>query len=87
MWAGMLDLDGAKFEGAGFAPHGYACTMDADPTAGDLLRVIAGTEVVLGAAAKLDADIVDEAILAELHDLHDRACRVLARLEHRVDVG
>jgi hypothetical protein len=83
----MLDLDGAKFEGARFALHGYVGTMDADSTAGDLLRVIAGTEVVLSAAEKLDADIVDEAILAELHDLHDRACRVLRRLEHSVDVG
>jgi hypothetical protein len=83
----MLNLDGVKFEGASFAAHGYAGTMDADATAGDLLRVIAGTEVVLSAAEKLDPDIVDEALLAELHDLHDRARRVLGRLERRVDVG
>jgi hypothetical protein len=60
--------------------------MDGDPTTQDLLRLIAGTEVVLSAARKLDAEIVDEALLADLLDLHDRAERVLGRLEHRVDV-
>jgi hypothetical protein len=60
--------------------------MDADPTVGDLLRLIAGAEVVLSAAQKLDADIVDDAGLAEVHELHDRAMRELARLEYRVDV-
>jgi hypothetical protein len=83
----MLDLDGVKFEGASFAPRGYVGTMDEDPTAGDLLRVIAGTEVVLSAAEKLDPDFVDESILVDLHELHDRASRALARVEHRVDVG
>ena len=61
-------------------------TMDEDRTVGDLLRLVAGTEVVLSAAERVDADIVDEAVLAELHELHDRAVRVLARLEHRVDI-
>ncbi len=61
-------------------------TMDEDQTIGDLLRLVAGTEVVLSAAERVGADIVDEAVLAELHELHDRAVRVLARLEHRVDV-
>jgi hypothetical protein len=61
-------------------------TMDEDRTVGDLLRLVAGTEVVLSAAERVDADIVDDAVLAELHDLHDRAVRLLARLEHRVDV-
>jgi hypothetical protein len=60
--------------------------MDADPTADDLLRVAAATEVVLSAAKRLDADIVDDATLAELLELHDRAQRALGRIEHRVDV-
>jgi hypothetical protein len=60
--------------------------MDEDQAVGDLLRLIAGTEVVLSAAERMDADIVDEAVLAELHELHDRAVRALARLEYRVDV-
>jgi hypothetical protein len=60
--------------------------MDEDRTVGDLLRLVAGTEVVLSSAERVDADIVDEAVLAELHDLHDRAVRLLARLDHRVDV-
>jgi hypothetical protein len=61
--------------------------MDEDPTVGDLLRVIAGTEVVLNAAEKLDPEFVDEAILVDLQELHDRARRALARVEQRVDVG
>ena len=82
----MLDRNRAKLEGDVFAALGYAGTMDEDQTVGDLLRLIAGTEVVLSAAERIDSDIVDEAVLAELHDLHDRAVRLLARLEHRVDV-
>jgi hypothetical protein len=39
-------------------------TMDEDQAVGDLLRLIAGTEVVLSAAERMDADIVDEAVLA-----------------------
>jgi hypothetical protein len=65
---------------------GMRGTMDEDHAVGDLLRLVAGTEVVLSAAERIDTDIVDEAVLAELHELHDRAVRVLARLEHRVDV-
>ena len=60
--------------------------MDRDATAGDLLRLTAAAEVVLNAAQRLGAEIVDEATLAELLELHDRAQRVLARVEHRVDV-
>ena len=60
--------------------------MDADPTADDLLRVAAATEVVLSAAERLDADIVDEVTLVELLELHDRTQRALRRIEHRVDV-
>jgi len=55
-------------------------------TAGDLLRLTAAAEVVLNAAKRVDADVVDEATLAELLDLHDRAQRALARVEHRVDI-
>ena len=65
---------------------GMRGTMDEDQAVGDLLRLVAGTEVVLSAAERIGTDIVDEAVLAELRELHDRAVRVLARLEHRVDV-
>jgi hypothetical protein len=65
---------------------GMRGAMDEDQAVGDLLRLVAGTEVVLSAAERIDTDIVDEAVLAELRELHDRAVRVLARLEHRVDV-
>lgn len=82
----MLDRNPAKLAGDVFGSRGYAGTMDEDQTIGDLLRLVAGTEVVLSAAERVGADIVDEAVLAELQELHDRAVRVLARLEHRVDV-
>ena len=60
--------------------------MDEDETIGDLLRLIAGVEVVLSAAERLDAGMVDEAALAELHEIHDRARRELILLEHGVDI-
>jgi hypothetical protein len=60
--------------------------VDGDPTAGDLLRLTAAAEVVLNAAQRLGPDVVGEATLAELLELHDRAQRALARVEQRVDV-
>jgi hypothetical protein len=82
----MLDLNRPKFTGESFAPPGYAVAVDADSTADDLLRVAAATAVVLSAAERLDADIVDEATLAELLELHDRAQRALSRIEQPSDV-
>jgi hypothetical protein len=50
---------------------------------GDLTRLTAATELLLTIAERVDGDIVDEAILAELHELRDRAYSALGRLsEH-----
>ena len=40
----------------------------------------------LAAAEGIGANIVDEATLVELRELHDRAHEALSRVEHRVDV-
>jgi len=51
--------------------------VDGDPDVGDLLRLTAATEVVLALAERVDGDIADEAIVAELRELLDRASRAL----------
>jgi hypothetical protein len=43
------------------------------PERGDLTRLAAATQVLLTIAERIDADFLDEAILAELHELRDRA--------------
>jgi hypothetical protein len=53
--------------------------VDDDPDVGDLLRLAAAAEVVLALAERVDGDVADEAILAELHELVDRANRALER--------
>lgn len=50
---------------------------------GELIRLTAATELLLTIAERVNGDIVDEAILAELHELRDRAYSALGRLsEH-----
>jgi len=51
--------------------------VDGDPDVGELLRLTAATEVVLALAERVDGDIADEAIVAELRELLDRASRAL----------
>ena len=53
--------------------------MGIDPKRSDLLRLTAATEVVLALAERVDGDIADEAIIAELHELLDRSRRALER--------
>ena len=53
------------------------------PESSDLIRLIAATEVVLAIAERVDADIADEAILAELHELHERARSALRLLSQQ----
>lgn len=57
--------------------------MDGEPDPGDLIRLVAATEVLLAIAERIDGDIADEAILAELHELHDRSRQALRRLTQR----
>jgi hypothetical protein len=57
--------------------------MDGEPESGDLIRLVAATEIVLALAERVDGDIADEAIIAELHELHDRGRQALRRLAER----
>lgn len=58
--------------------------MNGDPPErGDLIRLAAAAELLLSIAERVDGDLVDEAILAELHELRDRAHSALTGLsEH-----
>lgn len=49
----------------------------------DLVRLLAVTEVLLSTAERVDGDIVDEALLADLHELRDRAEAALRRVSER----
>jgi hypothetical protein len=57
--------------------------VDGERETGDLIRLVAATEIVLALAERIDGEITDEAILAELHELHDRACLALRRVAER----
>jgi hypothetical protein len=55
----------------------------APPDRGDLFRLAAASEVLLAIAERVDGEIVDEALLAELNELRDRAHSALERLTGR----
>jgi hypothetical protein len=48
-----------------------------------LIRLVGATELLLTLAAEVDGEIADEAILAELHELRDRAHSALRQLSER----
>jgi hypothetical protein len=49
----------------------------------DLVRLLAATHVLLAVAERIDGDLVDEALLADLHELRDRAESALRRVSER----
>jgi hypothetical protein len=49
----------------------------------DLVRLLAVTEVLLDVAQRVDGELVDEALMADLHELRDRAESELRRLTER----
>jgi hypothetical protein len=53
------------------------------PERGDLIRLAAATEVLLSVAERVDGELVDEALLADLYELRDRAHTALRRLSER----
>lgn len=57
-----------------------AGALDGDPERGDLIRLAAATEVLLTIAERVDGELVDEALLADLYELRDRAHSELERL-------
>jgi hypothetical protein len=48
-----------------------------------LIRLLGATELLLTLAEQVDSEIADEAILAELHELRDRAHSALRQLSER----
>jgi hypothetical protein len=49
----------------------------------DLIRLAAATEVLLAVAERVNGEIADEAILAELYELRERAHDALRQLSER----
>jgi hypothetical protein len=47
---------------------------------GEVMRLAAAAEVLLSIAERVDGDLVDEAFLADLYELRDRANMALDRL-------
>jgi hypothetical protein len=48
-----------------------------------LIRLVGATELLLTLAEQVNGEIADEAILAELYELRDRACSALRSLSER----
>jgi hypothetical protein len=48
-----------------------------------LIRLAAATDLLLTLAEQVDGEIADEAIVAELYELHDRAHDALRSLSER----
>jgi hypothetical protein len=56
-----------------------ADALNSDPERGDLVRLAAASEVLLSIAEQVNGAIVDEALLADLYELRDRAYSALER--------
>ena len=57
--------------------------MNGDPPErADLIRLVAVTGVLLNVAERVNGEIVDEALLADLYELRDRAESALRVSEH-----
>jgi hypothetical protein len=53
---------------------GRAAVLNDDPPErGDLIRLAAIVEVLLTVAERIDGELVDEALIADLYELRDRA--------------
>jgi hypothetical protein len=53
------------------------------PNRSDLIQLAAATEILLAVAERIDGEIVDEALLADLYELRDRAHDALRHLSER----
>jgi hypothetical protein len=74
---------GLNFAGAGYARH----VQREQPDRGELVRLVATTELLLSVAERVDGEIADEAILADLYELRDRAHSALRRVNEREEAG
>ena len=57
------------------------------PDRGELIRLAAATELLLSVAERVDGEIADEVILADLYELRDRADSALQRLSQRKEAN
>ena len=57
------------------------------PDRGELIRLAAATELLLSVAERVDGEIADEVILADLYELRDRADSALQRLSQREEAN
>ena len=57
--------------------------MDAVPDRGELARLVGATELLLSVAERVDGEIVDEATIAALYELRERAYSALLRFSER----
>jgi hypothetical protein len=62
---------------------GQASVDDRPPDYLALIRLVGATELLLTLAEQVNGEIADEAILAELYELRDRACSALRSLSER----
>ena len=53
------------------------------PDRGELVRLAAATELLLSVAERVDGEIADETILADLYELRERTHSALHRLSQR----
>ena len=54
-----------------------------EPNRNDLARLVGAVELLLSVAERIDGEIADEAILADLYELRDRAYAALSQLTER----
>jgi hypothetical protein len=57
--------------------------MDGQPDRGELARLVGATELLLSVAERVDGKIADEATIAALYELRERAYSALLRLSER----
>jgi hypothetical protein len=57
--------------------------MDAVPDRGELARLVGATELLLSVAERVDGEIADEATIAALYELRERAYAALLRFSER----
>ncbi len=57
--------------------------MDGQPDRGELARLVGATELLLSVAERVDGEIADEATIAALYELRERAYSALLRFSER----
>ena len=82
--AGRASSPNADPRGVRFPRAGNVRPVDCGvPDRADLVRLVAATEVLLSVAERVDGEFADETILADLHELRDRAYTALLQLTER----